>query len=246
MPKVAPHCKHLLVTGKFCESPALSGDDYCYFHRSSRERHKRHLRHIRQQKPLQIGLLEDTESIQVAIGDVLNALLAKQIDHKTASLLLYGLQTASAAAKTCNFRVWESDESVVRYTEWEQHTLDEEVDEEIRQEQRLAERARRKAAKAAATATAQAAAFTSAAEPGEKDLEPPARPAPSTDLPEKKPATGVSQKEFWHVVGEMAKQNMNAAAQELEKHIFAADEADAHLALADEQEKSAKKSRAKA
>jgi hypothetical protein len=41
-------------------------------------------------------VLEDANSIQCAIMQVMSLLLGGQIEHKTAALLLYGLQTASA------------------------------------------------------------------------------------------------------------------------------------------------------
>jgi hypothetical protein len=55
-----------------------------------------------QNLPLQLPPVEDTESIQLALIDVLQALAANQLDPKRASLLLYGLQVASANAKHLN------------------------------------------------------------------------------------------------------------------------------------------------
>jgi hypothetical protein len=46
--------------------------------------------------PLELPPLEDAVSIQLALIDVLQALAANQLDTKRASLLLYGLQVASA------------------------------------------------------------------------------------------------------------------------------------------------------
>lgn len=47
---------------------------------------------------LDLPPVEDTESIQLALIDVIQALAANQIDTKRAGLLLYGLQVASANA----------------------------------------------------------------------------------------------------------------------------------------------------
>jgi hypothetical protein len=58
--------------------------------------------HSQQSLPLQLPPVEDTESIQLALIDVLQALAANQLDPKRASLLLYGLQVASANAKHLN------------------------------------------------------------------------------------------------------------------------------------------------
>ena len=38
MPEV-PGCRHVLTTGRRCESPALRGEAYCYFHFRARARH---------------------------------------------------------------------------------------------------------------------------------------------------------------------------------------------------------------
>ena len=48
---------------------------------------------------LDLPAIEDTESIQLALTDVLQAIAANQIDPKRAGLLLYGLQVASANVK---------------------------------------------------------------------------------------------------------------------------------------------------
>ena len=108
--KEIPTCNHVNANGRFCKSPALNSDDYCYFHRSSRERTKRQLRHARQNLPLQLPVLEDEETIQLAIGDVLNALLADRIDCKKAGLILYGLQTAASNARHIDFRASRYDD----------------------------------------------------------------------------------------------------------------------------------------
>lgn len=49
--------------------------------------------------------VEDTESVQLALIEVLQALAANQIDAKRAGLLLYGLQVASANAKNLSLAV---------------------------------------------------------------------------------------------------------------------------------------------
>jgi hypothetical protein len=50
-----------------------------------------------------LPVLEDANSIQVALMQVIRFLLAAQIDHRTAALLLYALQTASANLARTNF-----------------------------------------------------------------------------------------------------------------------------------------------
>jgi hypothetical protein len=48
-------------------------------------------------KPL--ATLEDANSIQVSLANVMQRLIMQEIDHKTAALMLYALQTASMNLK---------------------------------------------------------------------------------------------------------------------------------------------------
>ena len=54
-------------------------------------------------------VLEDANSIQIALMEVMRMLVSRQIDHKTASLLLYGLQTASSNLHHTDFDPNEHD-----------------------------------------------------------------------------------------------------------------------------------------
>lgn len=119
-PKETPLCNHIKTNGCVCESPALKDEDYCYFHIASRARRRRQQRAARLNLPFQLPLLEDANSIQLAIGETLNALLAGQIDHKTAGLVLYGLQTAAGNIRHTDFEVTEYDRRVDEYDEEEE------------------------------------------------------------------------------------------------------------------------------
>ncbi len=131
----------------------------------------------------------------MAIGDVLNALLADRIDCKKAGLLLYGLQTAASHAHRTDFQISQYDEGrLEKYTEWEHSTLQKEIETEIAAEAKAAE---------AASEAAPVPPVT----------------APPTDLPKKKPAERVTQEEFWNVVGAMATQNVKQAAAQVRKRI---------------------------
>jgi hypothetical protein len=137
-------CQHIKPNGRRCGSPCLEEDDYCYFHRDQRERYKRQLRNVRrQQQSLHIPALEDRETIQVAIGDVLNALIHDRIDSKKAGLILYGLQTAAANVNRCDFLSEEDDEEfLTEYDETEQTSLEAEIAEEIAVEAAAAPKAK--------------------------------------------------------------------------------------------------------
>ena len=196
--KAAPTCNHVKTNGRFCGSPALAGDEYCYYHRSARERTKRQLRHARQQKPLQLPLLEDRESIQIAIGDVLNAILADRIDSRKAGLLLYGLQTASSNAHKLHFHLSQfDDDRLEEYTEYERTTLEKEIEAEIAQEAAAQGGKDREAAEA----TAAVAAITVTDD------------AP----PKKKPAQRVDRETFWDTVGGVVMNDVREARDQLLK-----------------------------
>ena len=93
---MVPECRHIKTSGGKCGSPALRGKPYCYFH----SRLKQSV--VRTSRPffaLQLPPLEDRGAIQLAIGEVVTALAAENIDAKRAGMLLYGLQIASNNAK---------------------------------------------------------------------------------------------------------------------------------------------------
>ncbi len=91
-------CEHIKTNGEFCGSPALRGRAYCFFHLGIMGRRLRMQKHIMlgEYHHLQLPTLEDANSIQMALMQVMEALLRDQIDNKVAGLLLYGLQIASS------------------------------------------------------------------------------------------------------------------------------------------------------
>jgi hypothetical protein len=58
-------------------------------------------------------LLEDANSVQVALMQVLNLLGSGQMDPKTAGLMLYGLQTASANLRHVKFEAEKATDVVI-------------------------------------------------------------------------------------------------------------------------------------
>src|ERR1700730_9184982 len=83
-------CTHIKVTGVRCGSPALRGEQFCYFH-------QRMLRTIKGPPATRVhhaALLEDEESIQASLIEVVNALLRGTIELKRAELILRALNTA--------------------------------------------------------------------------------------------------------------------------------------------------------
>jgi hypothetical protein len=114
-------CRHIKTNGHRCQSPAIIGSVFCYFHRNLRRGHHaasaakaaplrpETVQYLLEngQNPAQLATspafsfppLEDAESIQLAISRLFAAIAASQIDPVQARSLLYALQIAS-----CNVR----------------------------------------------------------------------------------------------------------------------------------------------
>ena len=91
-------CQHIKVNGTQCGSPALRRNRFCFFHKRFRDEQIKLATDRKRQTKARFVLpvLEDANSIQVALMQIMRLLLSQQIEHKTASLLLYALQTATA------------------------------------------------------------------------------------------------------------------------------------------------------
>src|SRR5579864_3441198 len=90
-----PRCTHIKTNGTQCGSPALRGRRFCFFHKNWQG--QRIALNAQPAAPLSftMPLLEDADSVQVALMQVMRLILAGQLDPKIAGLLLYALQTAS-------------------------------------------------------------------------------------------------------------------------------------------------------
>jgi hypothetical protein len=115
-------CRHIKTDGVQCQSPALRDDKFCYFHTELRRRQRplaagpdtSTMRpsydrdgNFKGMEPLgppsggiELGLLEDTASVQVAISTVVNALAGNRLELRRATALLYGLQLASSNCRS--------------------------------------------------------------------------------------------------------------------------------------------------
>jgi hypothetical protein len=103
MPNVK-ECTHIKVSGIRCGSPALRGEQFCYFH-------QRMLRTVKgpASRLHHAALLEDEESIQATLMEVVNALLRGTIETKRAELVLRALNTAVRNARRVHFGLHTSD-----------------------------------------------------------------------------------------------------------------------------------------
>ena len=135
------HCEHVKANGHFCGSPAMRGRHYCYFHiiHIGRQlRLERYAVHGLQAPPIELPLLEDAASIQLALMQVTEALLHGTLDRKTGGLVLYALQTASSNLRNMQKEAEAETDSAIcnRYDSFEQdYELDEQTAASLRVEE---------------------------------------------------------------------------------------------------------------
>ena len=101
-------CTHIKVTGVRCGSPALRGEQFCYFH----QRMLRGVQIPNNARLHPIALIENDEAIQASLMEVINALARNTIDFHRAELILRALSIAVRNARRARFGV--SDNEIVR------------------------------------------------------------------------------------------------------------------------------------
>jgi hypothetical protein len=97
-----PLCEHVMSSGIRCGSPALRGESRCYYHHSAlsllpkRFRTSEHFRRQDEQgvRLFPMPLLEDATSIQIALMQVIHAMLEGAIHAQSARIVLSALRTA--------------------------------------------------------------------------------------------------------------------------------------------------------
>ena len=99
--KKPAQCEHIKANGLRCGSPSLRERRYCYFHFCAHDLRRR--RRQQPNAPFVLPLLEDANSIQMAIQQVAEAVLEERIDNKRAGLVLFALQTAACNLKNTDF-----------------------------------------------------------------------------------------------------------------------------------------------
>src|SRR6266436_10116571 len=96
----AARCQHIKVSGTQCGSPALRSKNFCFYHQQNRPLTVEC--YSEQQYAtgeIDLPVFEDAHSIQTVIRQVVQMVLQRRIERKTASLLLYALQIASSNLK---------------------------------------------------------------------------------------------------------------------------------------------------
>lgn len=104
-----PICRHIRPNGLQCQAVALKNQVFCYFHHRLHRSHRIYRNTITARPDLErrgaifdLGTLEDSVSIQIAISKVVNAIATNMLDLKHGRTILYGLHLAATNARRLN------------------------------------------------------------------------------------------------------------------------------------------------
>jgi hypothetical protein len=135
-----PRCQHLKMNGTQCGSPALRRRRHCFFHERIRRERAKIAADTLAGRGFDLPLLEDANSVQVALMKTIQMLGSGRMDHRTAGLILYALQTASVNLRNAEFEtrrvtdvVIDRDDvhrTCINGPQWYEEDFDEEVEEE--------------------------------------------------------------------------------------------------------------------
>jgi hypothetical protein len=133
-------CQHVKVNGTQCGSPALRCRRLCFFHVRCQEQRARIVENQFKQARFVVPVLEDANAVQMALMQVMQLLATGQMEHKTAALMLYALQTASCNLRNTEFEAEDVEDVVIdRSTvgatciggpQWVEEDFDDEEDED--------------------------------------------------------------------------------------------------------------------
>ncbi|MGA2169225.1 MAG: hypothetical protein ABSG62_13520 [Terracidiphilus sp.] len=85
-------CRHVMPSGLHCQSPAMRGSSFCYFHARPQRPARPH--EVRIAMPDQL----DGKGTQAILHRTLQALAAGHITARRAAVLLYGIQMSLGQA----------------------------------------------------------------------------------------------------------------------------------------------------
>src|SRR5271157_1214688 len=83
-----PRCQHIKANGIQCGSPALRTERHCFFHNQHHRRTCKFDLYEPEKSALNLPPLEDANSIQVVLTEVIRLVLTRHTDQKSASLLI--------------------------------------------------------------------------------------------------------------------------------------------------------------
>ena len=95
-PVTIRRCQHIKVNGIQCGSPAKRDEMHCFFHDQCRFISSQPKMKFVDRDTIKLPNLEDANSIQLALAEVMRLILTYQIDDRIASLLLRALRAAAA------------------------------------------------------------------------------------------------------------------------------------------------------
>lgn len=170
-----PRCQHVKMNGTQCGCPALRRRRLCFFHVRCQDQRKRIMADQFKQARFVVPVLEDANAVQMALMQVMQLLASGQMDHKTAGLMLYALQTASCNLRKTQFEPSDVtdvvidrddvDRTSIGGPQWFEEDFEEEEEEAENEDEAAAEEdgVEEDAAKPAAAAEGAGAAGTAAA-----------------------------------------------------------------------------------
>ncbi len=87
----ARRCSIVKADGQPCRAPAIKDQSYCVFHARAAQ--------TQQQVQMQVGVLEDPESMQITLKQIMEQVVSKRIDLRDAAVLLRAVQIAGSTLK---------------------------------------------------------------------------------------------------------------------------------------------------
>jgi hypothetical protein len=129
----AARCRHIKVSGTQCGSPALRNKRFCFFHQQDRQAKVECYSDLPEATgEISFPYFEDAHSVQMVIRQVVQMILQKRIERKTAGLILYALQIASSNLKRLDLEK-PQPEQVVSNVEYEKYDTIAALEESIPQ-----------------------------------------------------------------------------------------------------------------
>lgn len=134
-----PRCQHVKMNGTQCGCPALRRRRLCFFHVRCQDQRNRIVDDQFKQARFVVPVLEDANAVQLALMQVMQMLANGQMDHKTAGLMLYALQTASTNLRNTKLEPWPTEvvidrddvhRTAIKGPQWFEEDFDEEEEEE--------------------------------------------------------------------------------------------------------------------
>ncbi len=77
-----PRCQHVKMNGTQCGSPALRRRRHCFFHERIRRERAKIAADASSQRGIDLPLLEDANSVQMALMKVIQMLGSGRLDHR--------------------------------------------------------------------------------------------------------------------------------------------------------------------